>query len=214
MEEIVLNAERRTVIGKQVNALRRDGKLPAVLYGHHFDPLPITLDAREANRILAGVTSSHLIMINVQGDSHAALVREKQRHPVRGNLIHVDFLAVSMTEKLRTMVVISLEGDAPAVKEKNGLLVTGVEQLEVECLPSDLPERIEVNIAGLENIGDAIYVRDLSLSSAVEVLTDPDEMVILVTAPAAEEVEERVEEVGEEEPEVIEKGKKELEEEE
>jgi large subunit ribosomal protein L25 len=213
MEDIVLKAERRTVIGKQVNALRRAGKLPAILYGHHFEPLAITLDSREATRILAGITSSHLITIDVQGSPHAALVREKQRHPVRGNLIHVDFLAVSMTEKLRTMVVISVNGEAPAVKEKNGLLVTGVEELEVECLPGDLPERIDVDISKLENIGDAIYVRDLPLPSVVEVLTDPNEMVILVTAPIAEEVEEVAVEAGGAEPEVIEKGKKEEEEE-
>ncbi len=211
MEEIVLNAERRTIIGKQVKALRRAGKLPAVLYGHHFEPLPITLDAREANRVLPGITSSHLLSINVQGDVHTALVREKQRHPVKGDLLHVDFLAVSMTEKLRTMVVIQLEGEAPAVKERDGLLVTGVEELEVECLPADLPERIIVDISNLNDIGDAIYVRDVKLPSSVEVLTDPDEMVVLVTAPVTEEVE--MAEVGEgAEPEVIEKGKREEEE--
>lgn len=212
MEEIVLNAERRTVVGKQVKALRREGKLPAVVYGHHLEALPITLDAREASRVLAGITSSHLISINVQGDLHTALVREKQRHPVRGDLMHVDFLAVSMTEKLRTMVVIQLEGEAPAVKEKDGLLVTGVEELEVECLPADLPERIVVDISNLTDIGDTIYVRDVQLPPSVEVLTDPDEMVVLVTAPVTEEVEE-VEVEGAPEPEVIEKGKREEEEE-
>lgn len=213
MEEIVLNAERRTLIGKQVKALRREGKLPAVIYGHHLQALPITLDARETNRVLTGVTSSQLLSINVQGELHTALVREKQRHPVRGDLMHVDFLAVSMTEKLRTMVVIQLEGEAPAVKEKDGLLVTGVEELEVECLPADLPERIIVDISSLNDIGDTIFVRDVRLPPAVEVLTDPDEMVVLVTAPVTEE-EEMVEVEEGAEPEVIEKGKKEEEEEE
>lgn len=211
MEEIVLNAERRTLVGKQVKALRREGKLPAVVYGHHLQALPITLDAREANRVLAGITSSHLLSINVQGELHTALVREKQRHPVRGDLLHVDFLAVSMTEKLRTTVVIQLEGEAPAVKEKDGLLVTGVEELEVECLPADLPERIVVDISILKDVGDTIYVRDVQLPPEIEVLTDPDEMVVLVTAPVTEEEMVEVEEGAE--PEVIEKGKKEEEEE-
>ncbi len=213
MEDIILNAERRTVIGKQVIALRRGGKLPAIIYGHHLEPLPISLDAHEASRILAGITSSQLIKINVQGDAHTTLVREKQRHPVKGNLIHVDFLAVSMTEKIRTMVVIHIEGESPAVKEKNGLLVTGVEQLEVECLPADLPNRIEVNISSLVDIGSAVHVRDLQLPSVIEVLTDPDEMVILVTAPISEEAEKaEAGEAGAGEPEIIEKGKKEEEE--
>lgn len=210
MEEKVLSAEVRNVLGKQVKALRREGGLPAVLYGHNFDPVSITLNAKEASRILAGVTSSQLLTLEIGGKKHSALVREKQRHPVRGNLIHIDFLAVSMTEKLRAMVVIDTAGEAPAVQDFDGLVVSGVEQVEVECLPGDLPERITVDLSSLKEIGDAIYVRDLKLSSAVEILTDPDEMIVLVTAPSVEEEEEGVEEeVEEAEPEVIEKGKKE-----
>ncbi len=117
-----------------------------------------------------------------------------------------------MTEILRANVVIALEGDAPAVKELDGVIVTGIEQLEVECLPADLPERITVNISSLVAIGDAIHVRDIQLPSVVQVLTDLDEMVILVTAPAVEVEEAVVVEAVEEEPEVIEKGKKEEEE--
>lgn len=210
MEEKVLSAEVRNVLGKQVKALRREGGLPAVLYGHNFDPVSITLNAKEASRILAGVTSSQLLTLEIGGKKHSALVREKQRHPVRGNLIHIDFLAVSMTEKLRAMVVIDTTGEAPAVQDFDGLVVSGVEQVEVECLPGDLPERITVDLSSLKEIGDAIYVRDVKLSSAVEILTDPDEMIVLVTAPSVEEEEEGVEEeVEEAEPEVIEKGKKE-----
>ena len=211
MEDIVLTAEKRTVIGKQVKGLRRQGKLPAVIYGHHIQPVAITLDTRETSRLLAGITPSHLITIKVGKENHTVLVREKQRHPVQGVLIHIDFLAVSMTEKLRANVYIELVGDAPAVKEFDGILVTGVEELEVECLPKDLPERIQVDISSLRQIGDSLQVRDIQLPDAVDILTDPAEMVVLVTAPAVEEV-EAVEEVSAVEPEVIEKGKKEEEE--
>jgi len=210
MEKVVLKAERRDVLGKQVKALRRQGKLPAVVYGYQIQPIAITMDAREASRLLAGVTSSQLIEINVEGDQHTALVREKQRNPILGTLLHVDFLAVSMTEKLRANVVIVLEGEAPAVKELDGVIVTRIEELEVECLPGDLPERITIDLSSLVAIGDAIHVRDIRLPSTVQVLTDLDEMVVLVTAQEVEEVEE-VEEA-EEEPVVIEKGKKEEEE--
>lgn len=207
MEVVVLNAQRRDVLGKQVKALRRQGHLPAVVYGHHIQPVAILLDTKEASRLLSGVTSSQLIKVSINGEQHNVLVREKQRNPITGTLLHVDFLEVSMTEKLRANVVIALEGEAPAVKELDGIVVTGIEQLEVESLPGDLPERITVDISSLVAIGDSIHVRDIRVPAAVEVLTDLDEMIVLVTAPVAEEVEE-VEVVGEG-PEVIEKGKKE-----
>jgi large subunit ribosomal protein L25 len=211
MEDIVLTAEKRTVIGKQVKALRRQGKLPAIIYGHHIQPVAITLDTRETSRLLAGITPSHLITIKVGKENHTVLVREKQRHPVQGVLLHIDFLAVSMTEKLRANVVIDLIGDSPAVKDFDGILVNGVEVVEVECLPKDLPERIQVDISSLHQIGDSLHVRDIQISDAVEILTDPAEMVVLVTAPAVEEIEAAAEATAAE-PEVIEKGKKEEEE--
>lgn len=212
MEEIVLQAEKREVVGKQVKALRRAGKLPAVLYGPHISSQAIMLDFREANRILPSLTSSQLIVIDVDGEKHTTLIKEKQRHPVRGTIQHVDFRAVSMTEKLRANVVIELVGESPAVKEYNGVVVTGQEALEVECLPKDLPERIIVDISILAKIGDSIHVSDVKAPENVQILTNPTEMVVLVTAPAAEEVVEVVEEAAAEEPEVIERGKKEEEE--
>lgn len=215
MDEFVISARMRDVIGKQVKALRREGRLPAVIYGHNLDPVAIDLDTREVSRILAGMTSSQFINIDVDGVSHTALVREKQRHPVRGNLLHVDFLAVSMTERLRASVMVDLEGEAPAAREFSGITVTGIESIEVECLPKDLPERIRVDMSVLAEIGDAIYVRDINVPDEVTVLTDPEELIVLVTLPAMEEEEEE-EELEEEElePEVIERGKREEEEEE
>ena len=213
MEEIVLQAKKRNVIGKQVKALRRQGGLPAILYGS-IDPLAISLDAHNAERVLQSVTSSNLITVEVEGSPHSVLVRERQRNPLTGHLIHVDFQVVSLTEKLRANVLLDLVGEAPAVKEHSGVLVTGLESLEVECFPQDLPERITIDLSILGEIGDAIYVRDLHLPDVVEVLEDPDEMVILVTAQEAEPVEEEEEvaEAVEEEPEVIERGKREEEE--
>lgn len=213
MEEIVLSAKHRNVIGKQVKALRRGGSLPAVLYGRNFEAIPITLDMREASRILPGVTSSQLIVVEIEGERHTALVRERQRHPVKGTLLHADFNIVSMTEKLRAYVSINLIGEAPAADELGGILVTGIEEIEVECLPQYLQDRIDVDLSGLKDFGDSIHVRDLELSDEVDVLADPDEIIVVVTMPQAEEVEE-VEEIEEAElePEVIERGKKEEEE--
>jgi large subunit ribosomal protein L25 len=215
MDEVVVRADRRTVVGKQVNALRRQGVLPAVLYGRHIDPIAISLDLREASRILDRLSPSALLLIKMDGEQYYALVRDKQRNPLLGTLRHVDFLAVSLTETVRSNVTVQLTGESPAVEELSGILVQNIEALDVEALPRDLPERIVVDISGLKEIGDAIYVRDIQAPSGVEILSDPDEAVVLVTQPAAEEVveEEKLEE-GEAEPEVIEKGKREEEEEE
>lgn len=216
MEEIVLKASRRSVIGKQVKALRRSGQLPAVLYGRHVDSIPISLDMKEASRALDKISSSALIVIAVDGQRHYALVRERQRNPILGSFRHIDFQAVSLTEKVRANVSIRLVGESPAVENYFGIVVTNMEQLEVESLPRALPEWIEVDVSSLVEIGDAIYVRDLVLAKGVEVLEDPDAIIVIITAPVAEEIvtEEVVEAVTGVEPEVIERGKREVEEEE
>ncbi len=212
MERVSLHASNRKIIGKQVRALRRQGKLPAIVYGKGIQPFPIELIAREANQIIPSVSSSQLLDLDVDGQMHTVLVRDRQRDPVAGNLLHVDFYKVSMTEKLRASVVIEFVGEAPAVKEYDGILVPGLESIEVECYPESLMSKIEVDISGLREIGDAIYVKDLNVPSGIEVLDDPDEMVALVTAPTTEEEVEAMPLEAGEEPEVIERGKREEEE--
>jgi large subunit ribosomal protein L25 len=213
MNESELKATKRDVIGKKVKVLRREGYLPAIIYGRGVESIPITLNRKEADKILAKTTSSQLLVIEVDGKKHTTLVRDRQRHPVTSDILHIDFLEVSMTEKLRTMVDVILTGESLAVKELGAILVTGVEAIEIECLPSDLPENFVIDISSLEDFGDAVYVRDIKIGDGIEVLTDLDELVAVSTAPAAEVEEEEVEEeemeLGEEEPEVIEKGKKE-----
>ncbi len=214
MEKVVLQAEHRTVTGKQVKALRRLGKLPAVIYGHNFEATPITLDLKETTKVLSGITSSSLISIALDGKEHATLVRDRQRDFIRNRLIHLDFQVVSLTEKIRAKVSVELTGLSPAVKDFNGVVVTGLTELEIECLPQNLPEHLLVDVSSLAKIGDSIFVRDISFDKSVDVLQGPDEMIVLVTA--SREVEEEapvVEEVATGEPEVIEKGKKEEDEE-
>jgi large subunit ribosomal protein L25 len=208
MEKLSIEATRRTITGKQVGALRRQGLLPAIMYGHGFEPAPITLNLRDATRVLNALTSSSLVTINLEGKENAALVREKQRDYIHNVFTHVDFQVVSLTEKLRTSVQIELAGVSPAVRDFNGVLVKSVDSLEVECFPQDLPERIVVDVSSLAKIGDAIFVRDIKLSDKVEVLTDLDEVVVNATS-VVEEKEEVTVEAAETEPEVIEKGKKE-----
>lgn len=209
MEKFVIDAEKREVIGKKVGVLRREGKLPGVIYGHNVKAQPIIMNLKDASKILVQTTASTIINLILDGKEVAALVREKQKDYLRNQFIHVDFQAVSLTEKLRAKVNIELTGIAPAVRNFNGVVVEGVNAISVEALPSDLPERFTVDISHLENIGDAIYLKDLDIASGVELLDSPDELVVLITAPAAEEVEETPAAEAGAEPEVIEKGKKE-----
>lgn len=214
MEREVIEAVKRSVIGKQVKALRREGKLPAILYGSTIEPTPILMDLKLASNTLNHIASSALVTINLEGEALVSLVREKQRNVLTGMLTHVDFQVVSMKEKIRTNVSVEIHGEAPAVKNFNGILVQNVDELEVEALPADLPERIVVDVSGLEMIGKSIRLSDLVLPEKITVLEDPNLILVVVTAPEAEPVEEVVvEEVAVEvEPEVIEKGKKEEEE--
>jgi large subunit ribosomal protein L25 len=214
MEKIVLKATRRTITGKKVGAMRREGKLPGVMYGHNVEPLPITLDLREASRILAGVTSSRILTLDVDGEEFSTLVREKQRDTIKSRFIHIDFQAVSLTEKISAMVGISIVGSSPAVKLYNGMVEVELNEVEVECLPQYLPEKIVVDISNLVKIGDNVHVKDLKLAEEVKILEDPDQIIIAITSMGVEEeVEEVVAEVATSaEPEVIERGKKEEEE--
>jgi len=212
MEKVVLQATKRST-KRTARALRREGLLPAVMYGHNIESTPISLDAHTASLKLFNLSSSAIINIDLEGHTHAVLVRERQKNYVRNSLLHVDFQVVSLTEKIRTTVGLHLEGLSPAVKDFNGVVVMNLNEVEVESLPQYLPERILVDVTSLAQIGDSLHVRDLVVAKEVEILTDMDEVVVVITA-TKEEI-EPVEEVAVvDEPEVIERGKKEEEEEE
>lgn len=208
-EEIIIKAQKRTVMGKKVNALRREGWLPGVVYGRHLQAFPIQMPAHETSLIMSKLTSSSLVTIDVDGEKHTAIVRDRQRDVIYGRLTHVDFLALSLNEKLRTTVGLELVGEAPVLKLADVILNQGVFELELECLPQDLPSKIEVDVSKIASMDDLITVGSLNLGDKITVLTDPSEVIISVgyseqeKEPAAEAVEA---------PEVVERGKKEEEE--
>ena len=215
MEKVVINAEKRDVVGKKVGSLRRQGLIPGVMYGHNEPPFPITMNAREIERVINNLTSSSIVTVKVDGESHQALIREKQKDYIRNQIIHIDFQILSLKEKIRSKIEVKLVGVAPAVKNFNGIVLQEREFIDVEALPADLPERITVDISGLENIGDLIRVGDLDISDAVTVFDDVNDVIVSISGAMAEEaVEEEVTTAEGTEPEVVEKGKKELEEEE
>ena len=210
MEQLVIKATKRETTGKKVKALRRENKLPGVIYGHKFDSIPVVMDQKEATTVLNKATSSSIVTVNLDGKEIATLIRDRQRNYIRNTYIHVDFQAVSLTETIRAEVNIELTGVAPAVKDYSGVLVEGLTSIHVEALPNDLPEKFIIDISVLKEIGDVILVKDIIVSNKVSVLSPLEEMVVLVAAP---ESEEEISPAAEgEEPEVIEKGKKEEEE--
>jgi large subunit ribosomal protein L25 len=215
MSEMVLNAKQRTVIGKQVRALRREGLLPAVLYGTGIEPISLELELFEASKVLSKMGSSTLVSLKVGRQTHQVLVREIQRDVIRRDIKHVDFLKVAMDVVIRASVPVELVGEALAVSELGGVLVSGLAVVEVEALPSDLPDRMVVDLELLVEIEDTITVSDLSFGEGVEVLTSMDEVLARVIYQVEEEIEEEeVEEefLDEEGAEVIDEDKEEEEE--
>lgn len=207
MAEIELVAELRQIIGKKVKGLRAEGWVPAVLYGSSIDAQSIQAEAKALRRVLQQAGLYHLISLKVGKKKPVmVLARNIQRSPVKHELLHVDFQQVVMTEKIATEVPLHLAGEAPAVKELGGILVQGLDALQIECLPSDLPPAIEVDISRLAEYNAAISVGDLSLPEAITILSDPDSLIAKIEAPRlVEEIEELEEpaEAEEAEPEVI-----------
>ena len=216
MEQIELKTQKRTVLGKKVKSLRREGLVPAVLYGRETDSIPLQVEGRELDRVLAQAGEHRLIALKIgrARKRQLALTRDVQWDVISRKLIHVDFYAVVMTEKVTTEVPLVLVGEAPAMIQEGTMLLQSLDEVEIECLPGDLPEAIEVDLSRLEEMDQAIYVKDLRVPPAVEILTDAEEIVAKVGWAAAEEVEEEVVPVEPEEVEVIAKGKEEVESEE
>ena len=156
--------------------------------------MPISLDGREASRLLSRASSSTLIELDFEDESHSVLVRGIQKDVIRGDYVHVDFLKVALDETIRAQVPIELVGEPPAAEEAGVVLLTGVNQVEVEALPAALPDRITVNLEILENLEDSISVADLFAGEGVTILTEPDELIARPIYQEEEIIEEIVEE--------------------
>jgi len=194
MEKYIIEATDREIIGKKVKALRREGLLPAVIYGQGLEPMPITLTTKDFLQTLSMIGANTLVTIKIGKKEHLALVRDIQREVIMRDLLHIDFQAVSLEENITSTVPVMTVGEAPAVMELNALLVISLEELEIEAKAKDLPDTISVDISELVDIGDNIRVKDLIISGDVTILEDPEETVIVVAAPTLMEIEPEVEE--------------------
>lgn len=168
--------------------LRRSGYLPAVLYGHGVENLLLCIDAKAFAKALHRVSSSTLLSLSVsEGDVRRVLVQDVQHHPLTGEPTHVDFHQVQLTEKIHAKVPLRAVGVAPAVKDRGGVLIQSVTEIDVEALPQDLPSEILVDLARLTTFEDRITVADLQIPPGVEVHEKTEEVVAVVSPPRTEE---------------------------
>ncbi len=192
MEKIELEAQKREEFGKKLKAVRKQELVPAVVYGKKIKPLHIAIDKKNFIKTIlrseAGMNA--IVSLKVAGEKAKAipvLTHEVQRDPLTDEILHVDFRHILMDEAIRTKVHIELTGVPIGVKETGGVLVSGLREIEVECLPTDIPDKFMIDVSELK-IGDSLHVSDLTQVAKVKILTTPAEMIANCSPPTKEEV--------------------------
>jgi large subunit ribosomal protein L25 len=189
-EFIELKTAPRDVLGKAARRLAPEGLIPGILYGHGVEPTSVSIDRHEFELLMVRETLSATVLEVTVGDGEKvnAIVKSLQKHPVKGSVLHIDLLAIDMKATITTPVPVSFVGDSEGVKE-GGILTQTLTEILIECLPTDLPDSIEVDIARL-GIGDNVHVSDLVAPEGVTIQSDPDGIVVSITLPKAVEEEE------------------------
>ncbi len=196
MEQIELRVQNRSLVGKKTKRLRRSGLIPAILYGPRTEPISLQVKERDLRLALNRAGTNHLMVLTLDeaDEPRMTLAREVQRDVVTHSLLHVDFYEVVMTEKITADIPVTLVGESPIVARNAGLLVRGIDSVQVQCLPSQLLESIVVDVSVLEEIEQAVLVEGLEVDEFIEILTNPEEVLVKVLPLRLEElVEEEVE---------------------
>ena len=189
-EKIKLTVEKRKVTGRKVRALRQQGILPANIYGKKEKSLVVQLEAKSFLPVFKEAGETSLIELKVADEKEArpVLIHNVQFHPVEETPLHVEFYQVDLKEKVTTKVPVELIGESPAIKDKIGILIQPLSEVEVEALPADLPEKIEVDISGLKAVDETVLVGSVKVSEGVKILTDEKEVLVKIEPPAKEEI--------------------------
>ena len=189
MEKVILSAKTRTEKGRKVNKGRKEGLIPAVVYGHGVESRSLWVNALELKRLLRKAGESTIIELAVdEKDIRNVLIHDFQEDVISGGFKHIDFFQVRMDEEIETEVELVFVGESKAVKELSGILVRNMDKIGVRCLPADLPSHIDVDISKIETFEDHITVADLKVSAKVKIDADPETVVALV-APQRTEAE-------------------------
>ena len=215
VKDIVVPAEVRASRGKnEAHRTRRAGQIPAVLYGSHKDPVAVSVDPREINKIIHSSTGYNTIFkLQLSGETTPVMVVDRQVDPIRGTLLHADFKRIDLAKRIRVSIPVSTTGEAKGVKVQGGLLEVITRAVEIECLPDDIPEKFVVDVTELM-IGQAKRASDIALSGSMKLVSAPDAVIAHIVALRAEETPAAAEGAAPAagaaaEPEVIKKGKKE-----
>ena len=190
MKREELKADARTLNGKAVKKLRKEGITPANIYGKNFNSTSIQLPVKDFEAIYNKVHETGLVDLAVGKDVHPVLIHNIQRHPISHAPIHVDFYKVNLKEKVKTTIPVVAIDEAEAEKQKAGALMQSINEVEVEALPAELPENIEVSVAHLKEIDDHILVSDLKTPTGVTILTEPEGTIFRITELVSQEAEE------------------------
>jgi len=190
MEQIELTVQKRSLVGKKTKRLRRSGLIPAILYGPRTEPSPLQVKERDLRLALDRAGTNHLIVLTLDeaDEPRMTLAREVQRDVVTHSLLHVDFYEVVMTEKITADIPVTLVGESPIVARNAGLLVRGIDSVQVQCLPSQLLESIVVDVSVLQELEQAVLVEDLEVDEFIEILTNPEEVLVKVLPLRLEEL--------------------------
>ncbi len=187
-----LKVEKRDLLSRQVKRLRNEGLLPGNVYGQKVPSLAVKLSLKEFFPVYREVGETGLIDLQVAGEKEVrpVLIHNVQLDPVSDQAVHVDFHQVNLTEKIKAAIPVEITGESPAMAQKIGVLVRLLDEIEVEALPADLPENIEVNVSALKEVGDGIKIADLPALPKVVFCPDAETLVVKIEPPAKEEVEE------------------------
>ncbi len=212
MQKITINAQPRTVIGRQVKQIRSKGFVPGVVYGHSFKPVSVQIPVKEFEKVYAEAGESTLVYLKLDGTDHPTIIHDVARDPRSDLILHADFYRVRLDEKIHAKIPLMFIGESQAVKGLAGILVKNISELEVEGFPQDLPHQINVEISGMANLNDQILVKNLRIDPKLKIFAGLEEIVALVQEPKTEaELEKELEVTtkGVEDVEVIKKEAKE-----
>lgn len=190
MKRESLVAEKRTILGKKVKHLRREGILPANMFGKGIKSTSLQLPLKDFEKVYNEVHETGLVDLTVGGETHPVLIQNIHIQPITHTPLHADFFKVNLKEKVKASVPIIAVGEPKAVTDKIGVLLQPLSEVEIEALPADLPEHIEVNIEGLAQVGDSLTIADLKVPAGVEILAEPAEMIFRIDELVSEEAEE------------------------
>lgn len=192
MANLKLKVEKRKILGRKVKKLRQEGILPANIYGKKVNSQAVQVSLKEFEKVYqkAGETEIVDLFLDKEKTSRQVLIHNVQTHPVTGQFLHADFHQVVLSEKVKTEVPIEIVGKSSAVEEKKGVLITTLDKVEVEALPADLPDKIEVDVSGLSEVGQEIKLSELTLPKKVTLLTNPNLIVCKISPLVTKEAEE------------------------